>query len=213
VRRINLIPGVGGIAFGLGLFLAMVEANPPGGDYSASDVTNYLDDGHRTAVIISLYLTLIAVAGLICLLAALRDTLAPRHVWAARIFWGSGLAAAAALAIGWAILITPPASLALGGGEAPDPRVTYLITQTGFVVALGAGGLLLGVALIVLMMESGGMLPLWVRVASAIAGLGGLASIAYFPFFLLLVWGLVVGVWIVLSARALEPAAVPRGMD
>jgi hypothetical protein len=210
MRRTSLIPGVGGIAFGVAMFLAMVVANPPGGDYEASDVAKYLDDGHRTAVVISLYLTFIAVAGLICLLSGLHDAVAAGQGWAARVFWGSGLAAAAAFAVGWAILVTPPASLALGGGEAAGPRVTYLVTQAGFVVTLGAGGLLLGFALVVLMVASIGLLPTWLRWATLIAGMLGLASVAYLPFFVLLLWGVVVGVWLLASSRATAAGGVAR---
>lgn len=210
MRRTSSIAGIGGIAFAIFMFLALVVASPPGGEYSASDVTKYLDDGHRAAVVISLYLTFIAVAGLLCLLAALRDALAPGQDWAARLFWGSGLAATAAIIIGWAIAITPSASLAVGGGEAAEPRVTYLMTQAGWAVVLGAGGLLLGFALIVLMIASAGVLPAWVRWATLIAGVLGLASIAWFPFFILLVWGLVIGGWLIASGRAAEARVVPQ---
>jgi hypothetical protein len=202
MTRPNFIPGLGGVAFGILFFLAMLVSDAPGGEYSESDVTSYLDDGHQGAVIVSLYLAMVAIAGLVTLLASLRGAITSSHAWAGRLFWGTGVAAAAALAIGWAIVVTPPASLAVGGGEAADPKTTYLVTQAGWVIALGAGGLLLGIALVVLMLDSPGGLPAWVRWVTLIAGLLGLASIAFFPFFALLLWGLVIGVWLLATGWA-----------
>lgn len=206
LTRSNLISGAGGIAFGILFFVALLVAGPPGGEYSADDVANYLDDDRRARAFVALYLAIAAVAGLVALLSGLRDAIAAgREQWT-RIFWGCGLGAATAFAIGFAILVTPPLSLAIGGGEAAAPETTYLVTQVGWLVALGAGGLLLGAALIVLMLESGGVLPAWVRWVTLAAGVLGLASTAYFPFFALLLWGVIVGAWLLASGRA----AVPR---
>jgi hypothetical protein len=205
MTRSNRIPGIGGIAFGILLFVALVVAGPPGGEYSAEDVANYLDDDRRGRAFLALYLAMAAVAGLVALLSGLRDAITVgREQWT-RIFWGCGLGAATAFAIGFAILVTPPLSLAIGGGEAAAPETTYLLTQTGWLVALGAGGLLLGVALVVLMLESGGVLPAWVRWVTLAAGVLGLASPAYFPFFALLLWGVIVGVWLLASGRTSVP--------
>jgi MFS family permease len=204
MTRSNLVPGVGALAFGVLAFLALVVASPPGGNYSATDIAKYLEKGHRVAVLVSLYLMLLAVAGLICALAALRDRIGPQS-WTDRFFWGSGIAGAASLAVGWAILITPPSSLSIGGAEAPESKVVYLITQAGFITALGAGGILLGFALVALMIGSAGGLPSWVRWTTLVAGLLGIASPAFFPFFGLLLWGVIVGVWLLASGRGKQP--------
>jgi hypothetical protein len=205
MTRSNLISGIGGIAFGILLFVAFVLAGPPGGEYSAEDVANYLDEDRRARAFIAMYLAIAAVAGLVALLSGLRDAIAAgREQWT-RIFWGCGIGAAAAFAIGFAILVTPPLSLAIGGGEAAEPETTYLVTQAGWLVALGAGGLLLGAALVILMLESGGLLPAWVRWLTLVAGVLGLASLAYLPFWFLLLWAVVVGVWLLTARRALVP--------
>ncbi len=204
MMRSNLVPGSGGLAFGILLFVAFLVAGPPGGEYSAEDVAGYLDEDRRARAVIALYLAIVAVAGLLALLAGLRDAIAARRDEWPRIFWGLGLGAAAAFAIGFAILVTPPLSLAIGGGEAAAPETTYLVTQVGWLVTLGAGGLLLGAALVVLMLESGGVLPAWVRWVTLAAGVLGLASTAYFPFFGLLLWGVIVGAWL-LTRRAPAP--------
>jgi hypothetical protein len=75
---------------------------------------------------------------------------------------------------------------------------------------LVAGGMLLGVALLTLAIA--GDEPGWFRVLAGVAGIGGLATPAFFPFFLLLLFGLVVGFWLLVSGgratATIEPAAV-----
>ncbi|MDX6580782.1 MAG: hypothetical protein QOJ47_2331, partial [Gaiellales bacterium] len=44
--------GIGAIAFSVSTVAALVVANPPGGNYSATNVTDYLAKGHRIAVIV-----------------------------------------------------------------------------------------------------------------------------------------------------------------
>ena len=42
------IGGIGGIAFGVLTFAALVIASPPGGSYTESSVTDFVARGHRT---------------------------------------------------------------------------------------------------------------------------------------------------------------------
>jgi hypothetical protein len=189
------IGGIGGIAFGVLTFIAFVLASPPGGEYSESSVTDFVAKGHRTMVIVSLYLVLLAVLGLVALLRELaRD----------RVAWGLGIAGAAAVAIGWALIVTPSVSLAYGGNTsaAIEPSVAYTICEGGFVVLCGAGGVLLGLSLIVSARSLGG----WVRWFTGIVGVVALASAAWFPFFVLLLGGVVLGTWLLASSR--EPNTV-----
>jgi hypothetical protein len=187
--------GIGGIAFGVLTFLAFMLASPPGGNYTESSVTDFVAKGHRTMVIVSLYLVLLAVLGLLALLLELaRDSLA----------WGLGIAGAASLAIGWGLVCTPSLSLAYGGaqGAAIEPAVAYTFAEAGFVVLCGAGGVLLGLSLILVARALRG----WVRWFAGAVGVIALASAAWFPFFVLLLGGVVLGSWLLLSDR--EPAAV-----
>ncbi|MCW2964600.1 MAG: hypothetical protein JWO17_1852 [Actinomycetia bacterium] len=187
--------GIGGIAFGVLMFVAFVLASPPGGNYTASSVADFVAKGHRTSVIASLYLVLLAVLGLLALLRELaRDSLA----------WGLGIASAASIAIGWGLICTPSLALAYGGagGASIEPSVAYTICEGGFVVLCGAGGVLLGLSLLVTAVALRG----WVRWFAGVVGVIALASAAWFPFFVLLLGGVVLGIWLLTARR--EPAVV-----
>jgi hypothetical protein len=193
--------GVGAIAFAALTIAAFAVGNPPGGNYATSDVTSYTSSSHQLPVFISLYLGLLAALGLIALLAGVRPAIGDDRLQ--RIFWGSGLAAAAASAIGWCLITAAPLALTFGSAARPiDPKLTYILMEAGFVIIFGAGGLLFGSALLTLALGSPGMLPTWLRWATTISGIAGIASLAFFPSFLVLIWALTIGVWLLLTARA-----------
>lgn len=207
MRKGSTVAGIGGIAFGLLFFLAFLFAGPIGGTYKAADVADYLARGHRVAVIVSAYLMLLGLFGLICLLARLRD-LSGAGIGgfaSGRIFWGTGLAAASSFAVGWLVTISPPLARLYGGKSLSiDPPLAYTIAETGGVILFGAGGVLLALALITFVLGSGAALPAWLRWFTLVVGVIGLASPAFFPFFLLLIWGLVTGIWL-LTSDSREP--------
>jgi hypothetical protein len=84
------------------------------------------------------------------------------------------------------------------------PQGVYTFSEVGWAILIGAGAFLLGISLVALMLGSKGALPAWVRWATLLAGLGGIAGLAFFPFFLVLIWGLVAGIWLLVTGR---PAA------
>ena len=96
--------GLGAVAFGVMTLAATFLSDSPGGNYSASDVATYLSRGARPTQLISFFLAIFAIPGLVWMLAHLRDTLAatPERQRAASIVWGTGLAAAACFASGGA---------------------------------------------------------------------------------------------------------------
>jgi hypothetical protein len=53
---------------------------------------------------------------------------------------------------------------------------------------------------------SGGRLPAWFRWFSLVVGVLALASMAWLPFFPLLLWGIVAGVWMIAARRGRESA-------
>jgi hypothetical protein len=212
-----LLAGVGAIAFGILTIVAVFVANAPGGNYSLSSVTDYLAHGHRIAAIVVTQLALLAILGLICLLAQLRDTISiePANKRAGTIVWGTGVAAAAAFAIGWGVLGGQIVAHLEGGSPIViPPAVTYLISEIGAVFIFGCGAALLGLALIVLMLNSRTTLPTWLRRLTLFAGLCGIAGLAYFTFFVLMIWGVVIGIWL-LSTRgnSLDAAAATAPTD
>jgi hypothetical protein len=194
------IAGVGGVAFGVLTALGLVVGAAPGGNYAESDVANYVGAGHFPTVIVTGYLAVLGVVGLICLIAYLREVIGsqPDRGYAANVFWGVGLASAASFAVGWGLVTGIAVAAAEGGSGAATPRpVTYVLSDTFINVLFGSGGILLGFALIALMLGSRGTLPSWVRWVSLVAGVLALTAPFYFAAPAIPLWGIVIGVWLV----------------
>jgi hypothetical protein len=204
MTRRPLGAGLGALAFGAMTLAATFLSNSPGGSYSASDVSSYLSRGHRAAQLVSFFLALCAIPGLICLLAHLRDAVgaSERHRRAASMIWGSGLAAAACFAIGWGVDGGQLFAHIEGGSPIViAPPVTYLISEIGVVFVFGCGAMLLGFALITLVVSSREILPTWLRRLTFVFGLCGIAGLAWATFFVLLLGTAVIGAWLVAAGR------------
>lgn len=207
MKNVSFLAGIGGVSFTVLFILATIVGAPLGGTYKASDVTDYLARGHRPAVIVALYLALIAIAGLILFLARFRT--AVKGPWGT-LYWGASIGAVTLMFAGYSIALSPSLIVAYGGSAvAPAPPVGYDLAEIGWVVAYGAGGTLLGVALLALVLASAGV-PAWVRWSGLVAAIAALAAPAWFPFFVVLLWVLVVGVWLLVADRALDPAPTPQ---
>lgn len=201
--------GVGGLVFAVSLVVGFTLFGPKGGHYSATEIANFVAQS-ATALIVSVYLLIIEIVGLMLLMAHLSDT------WVGagrqgRITWGASLAAGGSFLIGWGLYLAVPASV-LAGGPATDPAITYALLNAGMLVFFGAGGILLGLALITLATGATAA-PTWVRAFTGLAGLSALSSWAFLlatgwspnqwlpaPFYLLVLWGLAIGVWLLLSS-------------
>ena len=121
---------------------------------------------------------------------------------------GTGLAGAASFAVGWGVIggqVVAHLEAGGSGGTAISiaPDVTYLLSEVGVVFIFGSGATLLGFALIALVIGCRGMLPAWLRWSTLLAGLCGVAGLAFFPFFLLLLWAAAIGVWLLTAAADL----------
>jgi hypothetical protein len=207
--RNPLWAGIGALAFSISTVAALMIANSPGGNYSASQVTDYLASGHRIAVLVVMHLALIGLLGLVSMLAHFRELL-PAGT-ARSVFWGTGIASAGAFAVGWCIVGGQIVAHWEGGSAIAIPlAVTYLVSEIGSVLIYGAGALLLGCALIVLMLNTRGLLPSWLRRITFAAGIAGIAGLAFVTFYLLMLWGVVIGVWLVTGAvRPSRPLVAP----
>ena len=62
----------------------------------------------------------------------------------------------------------------------------------------GSGAMLLGLALAILFFTPMAI-PTWLRWLTLIAAIAGFAGLAYFPFILVLLWGVVVGLWLLIA--------------
>ncbi|HET6850466.1 MAG TPA: hypothetical protein VFH74_16530 [Gaiellales bacterium] len=193
-------PGVGALGFAVLWIAGVILASPPGGNYSAKDLQDFTASGHRTAVVIGMALSLIGVVGLLMLVTELRR-MAAGGGNDAGFAWAAGLVSAAGFAIGTVLIDTVPMGLANGGRPIPA-SVTYMFTQTGFAAAWGIGGTFLAVTLLALSVRGSAALPTWLRWFTVVAGVIGLFSLAFFPFFILVLWALVAGIWLLVSARS-----------
>jgi len=206
-QRERMVAGVGGIGFAVLTFVGFGVASSPGGTYSASDVADYMAKGHHTAVFIALVLGVLSVLGLILLLVGLRERVTEGS-FLATVFATTSLVSVTGFAVGWAAWLAAPLSHAYGGSSvAIDPKVAYVILQVGAVIFFGVGATFLGLSLITLMIGSAQTLPTWLRWFSLIVGVLGLASLAWIPFFPLLLWGLVIGIWLLASSRKTDTPA------
>ena len=209
-RKGSRLAGVGGIAFGVLTVVALVVGGAPGGNYTESDVANYIALGHLPTVIVTGYLAVVGVLGLICLLAFFRGAVGsrPNRSFAADIFWGAGLASAASFAVAWGLITGIAVAAAEGGSAASVPHATtYVLSDTMLNVLYGSGGILLGFALIALMLGSRDTLPSWVRWLTLIAGLLAITAPFYFAAPAVPLWGIVVGAWLTFAGRL--PSSAP----
>lgn len=209
IQKGSAVAGVGAIAFGAFTVVAVVVGGAPGGNYGESDVVNYVAIGHLPTVIVTGYLALFGVLGLICLLAYLREAIStePGRIVAANIFWGAGIASAASLAVGWGLLTGIAVASAEGGSAASVPHpATYVLSDTILNVVYGSGGILLGFALVALMLGSRGILPNWLRWLTLVAGVLATTAPFYFSAPAIPLWGLVFGVWLLVAGRGRLPA-------
>jgi hypothetical protein len=203
IKQGSFLAGVGAIAFGV-LTVVGTFGGSPGGSYDESTVRDYLSIGHFPIVVVTGYLALFGVLGLICLLAYLREVIAAEagRKLAASIFWGTGLAAAASFAVSWGLVTGIAVAAAEGGSAASVPHpVTYVFSDASLNVLFGSGGILLGFAMIVLMLSSGGQLPNWVRRLTLAAGVLATGAPFFFPAFAIPIWGIVIGIWLIARGR------------
>jgi hypothetical protein len=208
MRRGSILAGAGAIVFGV-LTVVGTFGGTPGGSYDESTVIEYVKSSHFLTVVVTGYLAILGVAGLICLIAYLREVIrgSPDRELAAGIFWGLGLASAASFAVSWG-LVTGIAVAAAEGGTAASSvahPVTYVISDASLNVLFGSGGIMLGFALIALFLSSRGQLPAWVRWFTLVAGVLAIGAPFFFPAFAIPIWGIVIGVWLIAARPVPSP--------
>jgi hypothetical protein len=194
----NRAGGLCAAAFAVLTIAAVFVEAPPGGTYSASDVAHFTAKSHRPLVFLALYLSAAAALALLGLVAHMhaRATGATRKL----LVLGTGGIAAVSIPIGVGIAGGVPIALMVGGGKAIDPRVTYMIVESGAVLLLGLAMTMLGVMLVAAARD----MPGWTKAATYVGGVAGLLSFAWFPLFLVALWGIVVGIALAFTP---DPAA------
>jgi len=182
---------------------------PKSGHYSAEEVERFLAQGPG-ALTASVCLFAIAGAGLIALMAYLSES-GFGQGRRGRVTWATGLVAAATMLAGWALYLAPAGS-AGSGGPAMDPGISYAFLHAGMGVLCGVGGFLLGLALFA-QAVGGQALPTWLRAFTGLSGLSALATWPFLvalnwspnqwlpgPFYPVILWGVVVGIWLLVSS-------------
>lgn len=204
-RANSVVAGVGAIGFAVLTFVAFVVVNWPGGGYSESIAKNYVAPANLPVALTGTLLGLIGVVCLICLLAYLRQVAedsSPPITLAPQIVWAVGLIGAASFAVGWGLVSAQPLAHAEAGVDlGVAPMLTYMISEATSAIIFGPAPMLVGFALILLTVGVGKALPSWLRWLTLVAGVVALTSLAFFTFFLFLVWSIVIGVWLLISAR------------
>ena len=204
----STLAGAGAIAFGV-LTVVGTLGGSPGGSYDQPTVVEYVKGTHFPLVVVTGYLAILGVVGLICLLAYLRGLIGvePDRTLAASIFWGIGLASAASFAVAWGLVTGIALSAAEGGGGASvPPAVTYVLGDTSLNVLFGSGGILLGFAMIALFLSTSARFPSWLRWMTLVAGILALGAPFFFPAFAIPLWAIVIGVWLLASRSTLSSA-------
>lgn len=210
------LAGAGGIAFVVSLVVGFTLFGPKGGRYSAVEVASFVEQT-STSFIISIGLMVISVSGLIVLMAHLSET-SFGEGGRGRASWATSLLAAVSFLIGWGLYLAPSSSIG-SGDPALDPGITYTFMSAGMVVLFGVGGITLGIALVTLA-AGGRALPVWVRAFTGLAGITALVTWAFLvalqwspnqwlpgPFYVVILWGLVMGIWLLVSSPRGRPTA------
>ena len=190
----NRSGGLCAAAFAVLTMAALFTQAPPGGTYSARDVSHFTSSGHRPLVFAAIYLSGAASLALLGLVAYLHA----RIVGPVRklLVLGTGIIAAVSMPIGTGIAGGVPIALMVGGGKPIDPRLTYMMVEAGAVVLLGVAMTMVGVMLF----AAAPAMPGWTKAAPYVAGVAGVLSFAWFPFFLVALWGVVVGASLAMKA-------------
>lgn len=199
-RSDTVAAGVGSIAFGVLTPLAIIVGGPMGGNYAAADVASYISSGHVVIAGAMALCGLVGAAGLIALSSYLRQRAELDNtgsIWP-QTLWGLMLGAAVCFAVSWGVFVSQP----IGNNEAGTnlnipPTITYAIGISGDEVLFESAATLLGLALILIAIANLPRLPAWLRWSTLIVGLLGITSLAFFTFFPLLLWAIVVGIWLV----------------
>jgi len=208
MTRGRRLAGAGGVAFAVALVAGFTLYGPKGGNYSAAEIAAFVAQS-SSGLAVSAVLFGVSIIGLFLLLAYLAGKYVDEGPFR-RMTWGMSLAAGASILTGWGLYLAPPIA-SHSGGPAIDPAISYAVISAGFAVLFGVGGLLLGIALVSIAM-GGSAAPRWVRGFSGLAGLSALLSWPFLlasnwspnqwlpvPFYLVVLWGLVIGVWLVIG--------------
>jgi hypothetical protein len=122
---------------------------------------------------------------------------------------GLGITSIAAWILGYALVVGVPIAIAYAGKQQLllTHPVVYAMSESGWVLMYGGGGTVLGCALVTFALGPVAA-PVWVRWSALVAAIGAFGALAWFPFFLVYLWALVIGCWMLVAGRV--PVAHPQ---
>src|SRR5439155_18396609 len=119
IKRDRRLAGVGGIAFAVCLVVGFTFFGPRGGRYTAAAIAEFIGQS-STSIVVSTYLFVVSIIGLIVLMAYLSKTSFGAGQQD-RVAWGTSLLAAATFLIGWGLYSPrPPRSCQAARPLIPD---------------------------------------------------------------------------------------------
>jgi hypothetical protein len=192
--------GLGLLTFAVGTFAALQLADPPGGDYGASQIARFVSPSSRVTEFACGYLGILAAVGLAVFVTRMRPAVAEASSHeVGDLFAALGIGAATVAAVGWTVTAGIPVAFAEGHGHPAAAPVVYLVSELGVLLNLATPAILMGAAILLLATRAGAMVPRWLRISTVVAGICGIAAPFFFPYFLFLLWGIVAGVWCLAS--------------
>lgn len=195
--------GLGLLAYGVGTSIAFITIGSPGGQYEEGAVTDYISGGYTWTAVALAYLGAFAALGLLPFASRMRTELRS----GGNAFWGLSVAGAAAAVVGWFLVGGVAVAFGEGGSalSAVPLPVVYTLTEMSNLVAVCASAFFVGSSALVLAARAS--LPAALRVATAVAGVGGILAGFFFPLFLFWLWAIGFGAWVLATgAREVRPA-------
>jgi hypothetical protein len=156
-----------------------------------------------TRTLVGAYLSLLSLVFLLLFVGSLRSTLRIAEGANGRLSAtasGGGVAVAAVLAVGFAVIVGAAMRADSVEGLSPDVGLVFYDIYQATLVATAVGfAVLIGSTAVVAFRTKG--FPGWLAWASAIVAIGLITPIGFFFVFLALMWVFIASIWLFVSAR------------
>lgn len=175
------------------------------------------NSGHRTDVLVSAYLLIVAAIAFVWFIQALRVAILADNIVADRTVGALSAAGAGVISAAAIINATIAGSMSFGSEPAPNGDTVRVVMDVAFPMLCVAFGLVAGAIIAAFAVVSAGnrTLPRWLAYGGWVGALGAVLGALFLPFVLPLLWFLVVAIVGALRPPAAfvavghEPRAVP----
>jgi hypothetical protein len=191
-RSTSYAPLVYGLGFVVLFVVAFFMEDTPDGNASNAKWTSYFaSKSHRTELIVSAFLFVVAALLLLALFTELasrvRDEARPDQ---SRFGLGAATIGATCIAIGGVANAVVAGAMAFGNAPEPNADVLRYGDNLGYPILAVAGMISVAVAIVVLSVQAGrvGLFSKGVVIASVVLGVLTLLSFLFFPLLAMLIW-------------------------